>query len=112
MIKPKIEIQTSKENDTYAKIAIPDGCPYLCVKLLKEALCTLEMKKETASDDLRSHKYEDWISKNEIYKNSESSANIIYQQYVIHLIATAKTKEDQQKLISELGKHFTIANNQ
>jgi len=60
------------------------------------------MKKATISDDLKSHKYDDWLSKSETYENKESSASIIYQQYAIHLIAASSSQEGQQKIINRL----------
>jgi len=108
MLKPRIELQTSKENDTHVKINIPQGCPFLCVKILKGIMKDMGMGKPPSEEILKSHKYEDWQGKNETYHSREATANIIYQQYAIHLIATDKTKQGQQKLTQALSEHFKI----
>ncbi len=106
MLKPKIEIDTSRKNDTHAKINIPKGCPFTCIKILTGIMKELEMEKPHSEERLKSHRYEDWQGQSETYTGKHSTASVIYNENSIHLIATDKTKEGQDKLIQSLREHF------
>lgn len=109
MIKPRISILSSRYNDVYAKIRIPDGCPFTCVNILKEALTELGLKEaQTEEKALHSHRYEDWKGKSQIHRGDECVAHTIYNSELIHLIATTQTKDQKEKILKTLGKHFIL----